>query len=275
MPLSPGLYIVATPIGNLGDMTYRAVETLRNADLVLCEDTRHTAKLCAAYDIRTRRAAYHEHNAEEARPAILARLQEGGAIALVSDAGTPLISDPGFKLVRAAREAGHAVYPVPGPSAAIAALSAAGVPSDRFLFAGFPPPKGAARETFLRELVALDATLVFYEAPQRLAQTLHAMAAVFGPERCGVVARELTKLHEEFRSGPLAELAHAFDEGVKGEIVVIVEPPTRPAPNADDLDALLDAALATMRVKEAADAVAAATGLPRRDVYRRALERKP
>lgn len=275
MPLSPGLYVVATPIGNLGDMTYRAVETLKTADLVLCEDTRHTAKLCAAYDIRTRRSAYHEHNAEEARPAILARLQEGAAIALVSDAGTPLISDPGFKLVRAAREAGHPVYPIPGPSAAIAALSAAGVPSDRFLFAGFPPPKAAARETFLRELVALDATLVFYEAPQRLAQTLDAMAAVFGPERCGVVARELTKLHEEFRSGPLAELAHAFDEGGKGEIVVIVEPPTRPAPSADDLDALLDAALATMRVKEAADAVAAATGLPRRDVYRRALERKP
>lgn len=275
MTASPGLHVVATPIGNLGDITYRAVEILKGVDVILCEDTRHTARLCAAYDIRTPRQAYHEHNAAAAEPDILRRLAEGARMALVSDAGTPLISDPGQRLVRAARSAGLPVFPAPGPSAAIAALSAAGVSADRFLFVGFPPPRSAARRTAFQEAARVKATLVFYESPQRLAESLSDMAAALGGERRATVARELTKLHEEFRTGTLDTLAAEFGaRDVKGEIVVIVEPPAETAPAADDLDALLAAALETMPVRDAAGMVAAATGLPRRDVYRRALDFK-
>lgn len=274
MPLPPGLYVVATPIGHLGDITYRAVETLKEADLILCEDTRHTAKLCIAYDIRTARAPYHEHNAETVRPRILEKLNGGAAIALVTDAGTPLISDPGFRLVREARALGLAVTPIPGPSAAIAALSAAGAPTDRFLFAGFPPQKAGARQTFFEELRNTPGTLVFYESPQRLPESLAAMAAVFGAKRHATVAREITKLHEEFRKGSLESLsAHYETHPPKGEIVVLVEPSdeTEAAP---DIDALLREALGKLSLKEAAAAVAGATGASKREVYARALALK-
>ena len=273
MALEPGLYVTATPIGNLGDMTHRAVDALRRADLILCEDTRHTAKLCAAYAIATRRAPYHEHNADAVRPGVIARLKEGAAICLVSDAGTPTISDPGYKLVREARDAGVRVIPLPGPSAAIAALSAAGAPTDRFLFAGFPPAKAGAREAFLRDLAEVDATLVLYEAPTRIGASLAAMAAAFGPRRAAV-ARELTKLHEEIIEGGLDDLAARFAaEPPRGEIVVVVHPP---APDAApvDIDAMLREALRSASLKDAADAVATASGASRKDVYARALALK-
>lgn len=270
----PGLYVTATPIGNLADMTYRAVDILKAADLVLCEDTRQTAKLMSAYGIETPRAPYHEYNAAKVRPGIVRRLQEGAVIALVSDAGTPLISDPGYKLVREVRDAGLAVYPVPGANAAVAALSAAGAPSDRFFFAGFAPPKAGARLKMLESLAAIDATLVFYETAPRLADALHAMAAAFGSRRAAV-ARELTKLHEEFREGALADLAAAYAAApTKGEIVILVFPPEARAAEAADIDAFLAAALRTMSVKEAAAAAADALSVPRKEAYARALALK-
>jgi 16S rRNA (cytidine1402-2'-O)-methyltransferase len=275
MPLDPGLYVAATPIGNLGDVTYRVIETLKGADKILCEDTRQTAKLCAAYGIATPRSPYHEHNADRVRPAIIEALKAGAAIALVSDAGTPLISDPGFKLVREARAAGVTVTPLPGPSALIAALSASGAPTDRFLFAGFPPPKAEARRRFFAELAGVNASLVFYESPGRLANSLAAMAAVFAG-RAGVVAREITKLHEEFVGGTLETLTARYSaEPPKGEIVVIVEPPGEAAPVSHaDVDAFLQKALAEMSVKEAASAAADAFGVTRKKAYERALALK-
>lgn len=270
----PGLYVTATPIGNLADMTYRAVEILKTADLILCEDTRQTAKLLSAYGVETPRAPYHEHNAAKVRPGIIRKLQEGAAIALVSDAGTPLISDPGYKLVREARDAGVAVYPVPGANAAVAALSAAGAPSDRFFFAGFLPPKAGARAKSLQDLARIDATLVFYETAPRLADALQAMADAFGPRRA-VVARELTKLHEEFREGALGELAAAYAETpARGEIVILVFPPEKTAAQAGDIDAFLAGALESMSVKEAASAAADALAVPRKEAYARALALK-
>ncbi|MEQ8177289.1 MAG: 16S rRNA (cytidine(1402)-2'-O)-methyltransferase [Amphiplicatus sp.] len=273
MTLEPGLYVAATPIGNLGDVTYRVVEALKAADLILCEDTRHTARLCAAYGIETRRAPYHEHNAEEVRPAILAKLLEGASICLVSDAGTPLISDPGYKLVREARDAGVKIIPLPGPSALVAGLTASGAPTDRFLFAGFPPAKAGARENFFRDLAGIEATLVFYEAPSRLAESLAAMAAALGDRRA-CVAREITKLHEDFREESLSALAaHYAAHPPKGEIVVIIHP-ARAVGETVDVDALLKKALQSMTLKDAAAAVAGASGMPRKDVYARALALK-
>lgn len=273
MALESGLYVAATPIGNLKDVTYRVIEALGECDFILCEDTRQTAKLCAAYGIKTERRAYHEHNAERVRPEIIARLNEGARACLVSDAGTPLISDPGYKLVREARDAGIKVFPLPGPCAAIAALSAAGAPSDRFLFAGFPPT-GGARLTFFRNLAAVGASLIFYESGPRLAESLSDMRAAFG-DRKAIVARELTKIHEEFREGALSELASGYaDEPPRGEIVVIVFPPTAEAPSAEEIDALLAAALPEMSVKDAAAAAADAFGLTRREAYERALRLK-
>ncbi|MEQ8935568.1 MAG: 16S rRNA (cytidine(1402)-2'-O)-methyltransferase [Amphiplicatus sp.] len=270
MTLEPGLYVAATPIGNLGDVTYRVVEALKAADLILCEDTRHTARLCAAYGIETRRAPYHEHNAEEARPGIIAKLVDGASICLVSDAGTPLISDPGYKLVREARDAGVKIIPLPGPSALVAGLSAAGAPTDRFLFAGFPPAKAGARENFFRDLAGIEATLVFYEAPSRLAESLAAMAAALGDRRA-CVAREITKLHEDFREESLSTLAaHYAAHPPKGEIVIIVHAADAVGETVD-VDALLKDALQSMTLKDAAAAVAGASGLPRKDVYARAL----
>lgn len=271
MRIESGLYVAATPIGNLGDATYRLIETLGAADLILCEDTRQTAKLCAAYAIRTPRAAYHDHNADAVRPAIVARLKDGARICLVSDAGTPLISDPGYKLVRDARRAGVKVYPLPGPSAVTAALSAAGAPTDRFLFAGFPPPKAAARDTAFRDLAGVAATLVFFETGPRLARSLAAMAAAFGDRRA-VIARELTKIHEEFREGNLAELAAGYGEAPpKGEIVVIVFPPEPETAAKADIEAFLKMALTQMSVKDAAAAASEALGASRREAYERAL----
>lgn len=272
---APGLYIVATPIGNADDITLRALDVLRGVETIVCEDTRVTAKLMARHAIATRRLPYHEHNAERMRPELLARLKAGAAIALVSDAGTPLVSDPGYKLVREAIAAGIPVTTVPGPSAPLAALVLSGLPSDRFLFAGFLPPKEAGRRRALQEVAAVPATLIFFESGPRLAASLADMASVLG-DRPVAVARELTKLFEEVRRGGLAELAAAYasEPPPRGELVVVVGPPL-PAPvaTADALDARLDAALARMSLKDATASVAAATGLPRRAVYARALER--
>ncbi len=269
--LKPGLYVTATPIGNLGDITYRAVETMKQADLILCEDTRQTAKLCAAYDIKTPRTAYQDHNAERVRPEILHRLRNGEAICLVSDAGTPLIADPGYKLVREAREDGIDVFPVPGPSAVIAALSASGAPSDRFTFGGFPPSKKSARKKFFEGFAHTPGALIFYETGKRLADSLAGMAAVLG-DRDAVVARELTKIHETFRRGALTALAEEYSSAPpKGEIVVLVFPTPETATAEADIDAFLENTLGEMSVKEAAAAAAETLNIPRRVAYERAL----
>jgi len=272
--LEPGLYVTATPIGNLGDITYRAVETLKAAELIVCEDTRQTAKLCAAYGIKTPLKPYHEHNAARARPGLIKKLQDGAAICLVSDAGTPLISDPGYKLVREARDAGVAVIPLPGASAVITALCAAGAPSDHFLFAGFAPSRAGARDKAFAAVAEIAATLVFYESGPRLCACLEAMAAVFG-ERRAVVARELTKLHEEFREGELSELAASYkDAPPKGEIVVLVFPPETKPVTVEALDDFLKDALETMSVKDAAAQAASILGAARKSAYARALKLK-
>jgi 16S rRNA (cytidine1402-2'-O)-methyltransferase len=271
-----GLYIVATPIGNLRDITLRALDVLAAADVVACEDTRVTEKLMSRYGLAGQRLPYHEHNAEGMRPLLIAKLKAGAVIALVSDAGTPLISDPGFKLVRAAIAEGIAVTALPGASAALAALVLSGLPSDRFFFQGFLPPKEAARRRVLGEIASLHATLIIYETGPRLAATLADMAALLG-DRPAAVARELTKLYEELRRGSLPELAahYAAAGGPKGEIVIVVggadEAVARAAITDDAIDAALAAALATMSVKDASAAVAEATGRPRREVYQRAL----
>lgn len=271
---SPGLYIVATPIGNLRDITLRALDVLRAADLIACEDTRVTARLLAAHGLRTPTTAYHDHNAARVRPGLLRRLAAGETVALVSDAGTPLVSDPGYRLVREAIDAGIPVTAIPGASALLGALAVAGLPTDRFLFAGFLPTRDAARRKALEELAGVRATLVFFESPQRLARSLQAMADVLGP-RDATVARELTKRFEETRRGALEELARHYAEAgpPKGEVVVVVGPPGAETPAHDDaeVDAMLRAALATGSVKDAAAAVAARTGRPRKALYRRAL----
>ncbi len=272
--LAAGLYVVATPIGNLRDITLRALDVLAGCDLVLAEDTRVTGKLLAAYGIKAKLARHDEHAAARARPRALKLLAEGGRVALVSDAGTPLISDPGYRLVREAAEQGAAVYPIPGASALLAGLAAAGLPTDRFLFAGFPPPKSAARRVFFAELAGIRATLVFYEGGSRLAASLADMAAVFGP-REAVVGRELTKLYETVIRGPLDDLAaDPRFAAPKGEIVVLVAPGRDEAATADDADTALLDALTRLRPTEAAAEVAKALGLPRRDLYRRALALK-
>lgn len=274
MALEPGLYVAATPIGNLKDVTFRVIEALKAADRILCEDTRQTAKLCAAYGIATPRAAYTEHNAARLEPEIIGALKAGAAICLVSDAGTPLISDPGHRLVAAARAAGVRVVPLPGPTAAIAALSASGAPTEAFFFAGFPPARTEARLAYFKSLAAIDATLVFYEGPSRLADSLAAMAEGLG-DRHAVVARELTKIHETFDAGPLSALAEKYAGGAKGEIVVIVHPPAaRRAPDEAEIDAFLTEALGAMSVRDAAAAAADAFDLPRRQAYERALALK-
>jgi 16S rRNA (cytidine1402-2'-O)-methyltransferase len=273
-PLAPGLYVVATPIGNLRDITLRALDVLAGCDLVLAEDTRVTGKLLAAYGLSARLDRYDEHAAGRTRPRALAALAEGRRVALVSDAGTPLISDPGYRLVREAAEAGHPVFPIPGASALLAALAVGGLPTDRFLFAGFPPPKTAARRTYFEELAGVRATLVFYEGGSRLATSLADMAAVFG-EREACVCRELTKLYETVVRGPLGVLAAdpRFAEP-KGELVVLVGPGREVQASAADADAALADALTRLRPADAAAEVAKALGLPRRDLYRRAMTLK-
>ena len=273
-PLGPGLHVVATPIGNLGDMTLRGLAILAAADLILAEDTRVSRTLLDRYGIHAPISPYHEHNAAEARPRALRRMAEGQALALISDAGTPLISDPGYRLVAEAVEAGIAVTAAPGASAALAALCVAGLPSDRFFFEGFLPPKSAARRERLNGLAAIPGSLVFYEAPGRVADTLADLAQELG-DRPAAVARELTKLHEEVRRGRLSELAAAFAAGdaPRGEIVIVVGPATgeRETVSEEALDAEIGEALRTLSVKDAAAAVAARHGLPRRQVYARAL----
>ena len=270
--LAPGLHIVATPIGNLGDITLRALEALAGADLIACEDTRVTPKLLDRYAITTPLTAYHEHNAAKARPLLLRRLAEGAAVALVSDAGTPLISDPGFKLVRAAQEAGHAVTALPGASALLAALSVAGLPTDQFFFAGFLPPKQAARRARIAELNRIPATLVLFETGPRIAATLADLAAGLG-QREAALCRELTKLHEEIRRGDVAALAQDYAaKEPRGEIVLVVAPPHAPQRvGAAETEILLRKALTRVSLKDAVGEVADATGLPRREVYQRAL----
>jgi 16S rRNA (cytidine1402-2'-O)-methyltransferase len=270
-PLAPGLYVVATPIGNLRDITLRALDVLAAADLVLAEDTRVAGKLLSAYGLSAKLERYDEHGAERARPRALAALAEGKRVALISDAGTPLISDPGYRIVREAAAEGFPVFPIPGASALLAGLSAAGLPTDRFLFAGFPPAKSAARCTFLEELAPLRATLVFFEGGSRLAASLADMAAVFGA-REGVVCRELTKLYETIVRGPLPDLAvDPRFAAPKGELVILVGPGHEAAATDTDVDTALADALQRLRPAEAAAEVARALGLSRRDVYQRAM----
>jgi len=272
---APGLYIVATPIGNLGDVTLRALEILGAVDLIACEDTRVTKRLLTKYDVATPLTLYHEHNAVRATPRLLQRLQDGAAVALVSDAGTPLISDPGYRLVQQVHEANYPVFVVPGPSAPIAALVASGLPSNRFLFAGFLPTRQSARRKSLAELTDLQASLVFLESPRRLARSLLDMLSVLG-HREAALARELTKRYEEVVRGSLKELVdhYANTQAPKGEVVVIIGPPITEVDvvkNEATLDDLLTIALASMSVRDAARSVSIETGLPRRDAYRRAL----
>jgi 16S rRNA (cytidine1402-2'-O)-methyltransferase len=275
-PTLPGaLYIVATPIGHLGDITLRALDTLAGADLLACEDTRVTRKLLVRYGIEAKLTAYHEHSAEGAHRRLLEALAEGRSVAVVSDAGTPLISDPGYRLVTDAAAAGHRIVPIPGASALVASLSAAGLPTETVLFLGFLPSKTAARRKRLQETVDVPATLVLFESPNRIGALLADAASVLG-ERPAALCREVSKLHETFDRGSLAELAARYGEReVKGEIVLVIAPPgEKPKPAEADVDAQLRHALVTRSVKEAAQLVAEATGLPRRDLYQKALALK-
>lgn len=269
---APGLYIVATPIGNAADISLRALDLLRQADVVAAEDTRVTAKLFALHGINTAMTAYHDHNAERVRPLLLQRLAAGAVVALVSDAGTPLISDPGFKLVRAAHEAGVFVTTLPGASAVLTALVLSGLPTDRFLFAGFLDARTERRRKELAELAAVPASLVFFETAPRLAGSLADMAERLGA-RDAAVGRELTKRFEEVRRGSLPDLAahYAAAGPPKGELVVVVGPPRADAVPVS-IDDLLRDALTHQSLRDAADAVAKATGRSRREVYARALE---
>jgi 16S rRNA (cytidine1402-2'-O)-methyltransferase len=273
-PLAPGLHLVATPIGNLRDITLRALEVLAAADLIACEDTRVTRKLTDHYGIATPLTPYHDHNAAEVRPQLVARIAAGAALALASDAGTPLVSDPGYKLVREARERGLLVTALPGPSAVLAALSVSGLPTDRFFFEGFLPTKEGQRRSRIAELKRIPATLVLFESGPRLATALAELAAGLGT-REAAICRELTKLHEEVRRGDLATLARelAAAPEPRGEIALVIAPPDpqERIVEGEDLDDLLRQALGRHSVKAAVAEIAAVTGLPRRAVYQRAL----
>jgi 16S rRNA (cytidine1402-2'-O)-methyltransferase len=275
-PLESALYLVATPIGNLGDITLRALETLAAADILACEDTRVSRVLLSRYGIRRRTTAYHEHNATEAGPKLIAALEQGRSVALISDAGTPLVSDPGYRLVGEALERNIRVVPIPGPSAALAALTASGLPSDAFLFAGFLPVKTGQRATRLQELKAVPATLIFFESPRRLADTLAAMVEVLGGTRQAAIGRELTKAFEETRRGTLAELADHYQaaDTPKGEIVVCVAPPEHAVETPADVDRLLLSLAAEMPASKAAAEAAKMTGGERQALYRRLMDLK-
>ena len=272
-PLEAALYLVATPIGNLSDITLRALETLATADVLACEDTRVTRVLLDRYGIRQRPMAYHEHNASEAGPKLIAALEQGRSVALVSDAGTPLVSDPGFRLVEEALTAGIKVVPIPGPSAVLAALTASGLPSDAFLFAGFLPVKDGQRKSRLSALSGVPATLIFFESPRRLADTLAAMAEVYGDRRAAI-GRELTKTFEEMRTGTIAALSTHYAQAPtpKGEIVICVGPPEDKADAPEDIDRLLTSLAAEMPASKAAAEAAKMTGQPKQALYRRLLE---
>ncbi|MFO0389123.1 MAG: 16S rRNA (cytidine(1402)-2'-O)-methyltransferase [Alphaproteobacteria bacterium] len=269
----PGLYIVATPIGNLGDITLRALEVLKTADLIACEDTRVTAKLLSHYGIKKLTLSYNDHNAVERRPEIFNTIRNGGRVALISDAGTPLISDPGYKLVREAVTEGLYVTTLPGASSVLAALCLAALPTDRFLFAGFLPPKQEGCKKELAALDGVDATLVFFESAKRLQKTLSLMHSVLG-NRSVAVARELTKLHEECRRGTLAELVAYYDKHgePKGEVVIVVSPPLAEEKNIADVENKLRLLLKTHSVKEAASILAEETGMARKEIYSKALD---
>ncbi len=276
-PLEPALYLVATPIGNLGDITIRALETLAAAEIVAAEDTRVSRVLLSRYGIRQKLQAYHEHNAARTGPALLDAIAAGGSVALISDAGTPLVSDPGFRLVEQAVERGLRVVPVPGASALLAALTVSALPSDTFLFCGFLPAKAKARATRLSELAAADATLVFYESPRRLAASLTAMQQTLGGTRRAIVARELTKRFEEVRRGSLAELAVHYDEAgsPKGEVVVCVGPAKAAAQVSEaETDELLLTLAAEMPASKAASEAARLTGRQKAELYTRLVELK-
>lgn len=277
-PLEPGLYLVATPIGNAADITLRALDVLARADVLACEDTRRTRQLMAMHGISTGDRpviSYHDRNGAARRPRIVSWLQQGMSVAYASDAGTPLVSDPGFRLVEAAHEGGYGVHAVPGASAVLAALTVAGLPSDRFLFLGFLAPRQAARRRALEEIADLRATLIAFEAPHRAAATLSDMAEILGADRQGAMVRELTKKFEEVRRGSLGTLAAEIRETgpPKGELVLLAGPPAAEgAVSTEDLDAALAAAMEMQSLKEAVSAVARRLGLPRREVYARALE---
>ncbi len=271
--IESGLYIVSTPIGNLGDMTFRARDILEQADIIACEDTRVTGKLLAHFQIKSPTMSYHDHNEQKVLPQLLKHLAEGQIVALVSDAGTPLISDPGYRLVKEAREAGHMVSSIPGASAVLAALASAGLPTDRFMFAGFLPGKTRARQKMLEELSAVKATLVFYESAKRLKDSLRDILDVLG-DRQAAVCRELTKLFEEVRRGSIAALVGHYNQAdrPKGEIVIIIGPPVAAEVTPDQLDDALSHALAHLSVKEAVASVTYTLGLKRKQVYARALK---
>lgn len=275
-PLESALYLVATPIGNLSDITIRALETLAAADVLACEDTRVSRVLLERYGIRRRTTAYHEHNAAEAGPRLMAALEEGKSVALISDAGTPLVSDPGYRLVGEALERGLRVVPIPGPSAALAALTVSGLPSDAFLFAGFLPVKAGQKRGRLEQWQAVPATLIFFESPRRVADTLTAMAEVLGAERRAAVCRELTKTFEEARHGTLGELAahYAGADTPKGEVVICVGPAADEDVAPTDVDALLIGLAAEMPASKAAAEAARMTGQPKQELYRRLLALK-
>lgn len=273
--LEAGLYVVATPIGNLRDITLRALDALRAADIILAEDTRQTRKLMNAYDIKTPLSAYHDHNAAKRVPGVIKDLEGGKVVALVSDAGTPLVSDPGFKLVRAAVEAGIEVFPLPGPSAVLAGLVKSGLPSDRFLFAGFLPPKSAARKTALEELASVKATLIFFETGPRIAACLKDMQAVLG-QRDVVLTRELTKHYEEARHGDFYELMESVKaDPPRGELVLLIgQPKTGDRWNEAEVISALNVQIPELGVKRASAEIAAQCGWPKRDVYQLALTLK-
>jgi 16S rRNA (cytidine1402-2'-O)-methyltransferase len=270
---APGLHLVATPIGNLGDITLRALETLAGVDIIACEDTRMTRRLTERYAISAQLKPYHEHNAALARPKILERLAQGASIALVSDAGTPLISDPGFKLVREVCAAGYSVIALPGPSSVLAALSVAALPTDRFFFEGFLPHKETARRARLTELTRIDATLVMFESGNRVQDTLADLAAIMG-ERDAAICREMTKLHEDIRRAPVSQLAQSADTlETRGEFVLVIGPPAGASiMAADELDNLLLTSLKRDSVKDAVAHAVELSGRPRREIYARALE---
>lgn len=274
--LPPGLYVVATPIGNLGDITIRALRTLAAADLLVCEDTRITSRLTRHYGISTPMLAYHEHNAERQRPRIIGALSEGKVVTLVSDAGTPLVSDPGYRLVEEALAGGHDVVPIPGASAVLAGLAGAGLPTDAFMFVGFLPAKQTARKKRLLQLASIPATLVFFEAPRRTAASLADMTSTLGPTREAAVARELTKMFETFRRGPLGQLATAFaDEAPpKGEVTIVVGPPQSDEIRDVDVERAVRDGLSRQSLARTVTEVATATGRPRRAVYQIALALK-
>ncbi|MEM9232713.1 MAG: 16S rRNA (cytidine(1402)-2'-O)-methyltransferase [Pseudomonadota bacterium] len=272
-PLAPGLYVAATPIGNLGDVSRRLAETLAGVDVVLCEDTRISGRLLQNLGVEARLRPYHDHNGATVRPGILAALKDGAKIALISDAGTPLISDPGYKLVAEARDQGTDIFSVPGPCAAIAALSIAGVPTDRFSFLGFLPPKQGARQNALKAVADRQETLVFYETGPRLGKMLSDVRDVLG-DRPVQVARELTKLHEEVTSGMASALAAQYmDAPPKGEIVVVLPPADAPRITDSEVDDLMAEALQTLSLKDAAASVADRTGRKKRDLYQAWLDR--